>query len=83
ANDRCIVYESSLGWQVIDRQGELVYFKENAYAAAENMDAMGDYDKAIAAFEALNGYGDSDEKALQAREKINTSIYASAEALVQ
>ncbi|MBE5782514.1 MAG: hypothetical protein E7329_04270 [Clostridiales bacterium] len=82
-NDLCLVQNPSLGWQVIDRQGNLVYFKENAYAAASSLDEAGKYEEAIRAFEMLQGYSDSADRAVQAREKINTQVYASAEALEQ
>ena len=70
-----------LGEHIIDKTGELVYFKETVYDRAAGYDEMELYEDAIAAFEALNGYADSDDRALQARDKVNVKVYARAEEL--
>ena len=81
-SDRCAaVYNSSVGWQIIDVTGRLLYFKQNSYLAADEMDQTGQYEQAIAAFESLGNYADSGNRALQSRDKINASVYASAEQL--
>ncbi len=81
SGSRAVVRKGYVGWQVIDRTGKLLYFRQNAYLAADNMDQVGRYEDAIAGFEALDGYADSAERALRSREKINSSVYAQAEAL--
>ena len=81
SGDRCIVQDGMLGYQVIDKTGRLLLFKQDVYLRADWLDQVGEYEQAIAAFESLEGYGDSDERALQAREKINSNVYAYAESL--
>ena len=66
---------------IIDKAGELLFFKENVYDLAANYDATQKYENAIEAFESLNGYADSDNRALLARDKINQQVYARAEKL--
>ena len=77
-NGYSTVAKYDVGYQVIDINGSLVYFKENAYQYANSLDEAGYYEAAIAEFEALNGYADSDARALQARDKINEQVYARA-----
>lgn len=80
-NDKAAVNSYSSGWQVIDTTGKLLYFKQNSYLAADALDEKGRYEEAIAAFESLEGYADSAERALQSREKINAKVYAQADEL--
>lgn len=77
-NGKAVVFDKSLGWKVIDTTGKLLYFKQNVYISADRLDKSGNYEQAIAAFESLDGYADSSDRALQAREKVNAEIYASA-----
>ena len=81
SGDQCIVRDWQLGYQVIDKTGRLLLFKQDVYRRADSLDKAGEYEQAITAFESLEGYGDSDERALQAREKINANVYAFAESL--
>ena len=81
SGDRCIVRDWQLGYQVIDKTGRLLLFKQDVYRRADSLDQAGEYEQAITAFESLEGYGDSNERALQAREKINANVYAYAESL--
>ena len=81
SGDQCIVRDWQLGYQVIDKTGRLLLFKQDVYRRADSLDQAGEYEQAITAFESLEGYGDSDERALQAREKINANVYAFAESL--
>ena len=75
------VSNSLLGDHIIGMDGELLYYKETIYDLAADYDADEQYEDAIAAFEALNGYADSAARALQARDKINVMVYARAEEL--
>ncbi len=82
-NKRCLVLKDILGYQVIDSTGKLLYFRQNAYLQADSQDQQELYEQAIAGFEALDGYADSSERAVQSREKINASVYAQAVKLEQ
>ena len=81
SDDRCVVYDSQLGFEIIDPTNKMLYFKQNVYNYANDLDEAGQYEAAIAAFESLESYTDSDVRALQARDKINAAVYASAELL--
>ena len=68
------------------REAELEAENAAAYAKAEELLEAGEYDRAIAAFKALNGYRDSAERLTAAREAQteakNAAAYANAEALL-
>ena len=70
SNGRADVYLPGVGWQIIDSAGSLVYFVSqqtaDAYAAAKALMEAGSYGEAQAAFSALAGYRDADERALEA-----------------
>ena len=78
-----LVRSGVYGTQVIDKTGGLVLFKENVYQAAARQADQGRFEDAIALYESLNGYADSADQAVQAREKINQQVYARAEAYLE
>ncbi len=77
------VSNSLLSEHIIGKDGELLYYKETIYDLAAGYDTDEKYEDAIAAFEALNGYADSDARALLARDKVNLQVYARAEELAK
>lgn len=80
------VYLPDTGWQIIDKQGELVYFRKvpsTAYNEAMGLMAEGKYSEAMTLFQSLGDYKDAAAQAQQCADLEYSAPYASAVALME
>lgn len=86
SNGLAEVYLKGTGWQVIDKQGNMIYFAGNeteiAYQEAVALMEAGQYEAAIKAFDKLNGYKNSIAYADTCKQAMYGDDYATAVALM-